>query len=806
VSHPAGAAEQQQAALSRDLADFLIELSIALHKNAIYPEGHPLLDGAVARVERRLTPLLDTRGTLALGVARDQLVIEGIATDAANPLLRELAGKLHRHALGAVRFAQGTTREEIRDFLRAVGGDAWRTGRPLGLAGPEALRQWPNVRLYPLTYGQLELLDEDEAEAAERTDEEGAAGGGAALGRTRAAQLWVGLARAALANDVTAVGDGGEPSEAATDTDPVAVARAIDEPTRDVAYDQVVVGYLLQIAEELKAKRGKEALALQRRISRVVGTLKPETLRRLMDMGGDLPQRRRFVLDASQGLAVDAVVELVQAAADSSKQTISHSMVRLMSKFAQHAEHGAGGARTEADAALREQVQTLLAGWELDDPNPDAYRRVLEGLSRAAPVIETPEHAFPAEAERLLQMSLELGLVHEALLRSVDAFVARGRVASLLEHLEAAPPSPAREAGWERIETPELLRVLLAAPVPDLALIARLTRRIGYAACAPLLDAIERAAEDVEVPGGAAFERAVRELAGVLAVAGPDASAALVARLPGARWRVQRALLAALAQLGEEGVPPPAGFRALELLHHPEAGVRREALRLLVAPPRDGSGADAPEAAGDRDAAVCLALADGDARLVRDGLRAALAHCPPAAVAVLMGRADDEQLPPDLRTLAVRVVAASGAPDVLEWLVRRVAGRRRLWRGVRLAPKTSQVLAGLTALAERWRGDPRAEPVLEAARRSADAEVRLAVTARGRPTVELSAALAVERGVAGDAGRGAGGAGGAVEGVEGAPPTSESMERTDPKGHRSPADATTLAHPAPRAPREEDAA
>ena len=35
-------------ALSRELADFLIELSIALHKNAIYPEGHPLLAGAVA--------------------------------------------------------------------------------------------------------------------------------------------------------------------------------------------------------------------------------------------------------------------------------------------------------------------------------------------------------------------------------------------------------------------------------------------------------------------------------------------------------------------------------------------------------------------------------------------------------------------------------------------------------------------------------------------------------------------------------------------------------------------------------------
>jgi len=32
-------APPEKAALSRELADFLIELSIALHKHAMYPEG-----------------------------------------------------------------------------------------------------------------------------------------------------------------------------------------------------------------------------------------------------------------------------------------------------------------------------------------------------------------------------------------------------------------------------------------------------------------------------------------------------------------------------------------------------------------------------------------------------------------------------------------------------------------------------------------------------------------------------------------------------------------------------------------------
>ena len=59
-----------QATLSRDLADFLIELSIALHKHAMYPEGHPSLGPAAAGVTRRAELLLEDRSTLSLGVAR----------------------------------------------------------------------------------------------------------------------------------------------------------------------------------------------------------------------------------------------------------------------------------------------------------------------------------------------------------------------------------------------------------------------------------------------------------------------------------------------------------------------------------------------------------------------------------------------------------------------------------------------------------------------------------------------------------------------------------------------------------------
>jgi hypothetical protein len=162
------------------------------------------------------------------------------------------------------------------------------------------------------------------------------------------------------------------------------VAAAIDRHQGAEAYDQVVVGYLLQIATELKTATGADAAALRSRSARLIGALKPDTLRRLVQMGGDAARRNAFVHDAAEGMAVDAVVDLVKAAADASGQTISHGLVRMLTKLSAHAEAGAATAKAAADTALREQVHSLLSEWELADPNPDDYRRMLEYLATSS--------------------------------------------------------------------------------------------------------------------------------------------------------------------------------------------------------------------------------------------------------------------------------------------------------------------------------------------------------------------------------------------------------------------------------------
>ncbi len=719
------------ATLSRDLADFLVEFSISLHKNAIYPSGHPLLATALAGLTHRLRTLLHERSSLSIGVARQQLVIEGVATDANHPLLRELAQKLHAHQLGALRFASGVDVGELSDVLRTIAVDPGRSERPLGLEPAAELQRWAHVRLYPLTFETLELLEDDAA----RTDDEDFGGGPVSeasgpskLGRTRGAQLWIGLARAALAADTmdgasrdaaaqdAAARDGGAPDGGARDpsasephwgsSDPVVVAKAIDDHSRDdQAYDQVVVGYLLQIAEELRTKGGHEAASLRRRISQLVGTLQPETLRRLLEMGGDMMQRRRFVLDASQGLAVDAVVDLVQAAATTSHQTISHSMIRLLSKFAVHAEQGSTPARAEANSALRDGVRQLIDGWQLEDPNPDAYRKALDGMSRSAPIFSAADSSFVCEPERMIQMSLEAGAVGEALWRATDAVINRRGVSTVLDILDSAPDSFARTAMYERYLTPEQMHLLLQARPVDFVLIGRVAPHLGLAAVRPLLDALE-VADDRDVP---AIAESVTQL-------GADAGVLVAERLPHARWALQRRLLGVLYQMPEL----PSGFSAAAYLQVPEARVRREALRLLLRLP------------SERSNALSVALMDSDEDVVRAALAVIAKECPPDVAMLLMERVRHRAFSPALQGAAVRAMAAHEFPETLDWLTALVVERTGWLRRLKLRAKTPELLAAVSQLATLGREHQDAQRALSMASASADPEIRAAAATPAR--------------------------------------------------------------------------
>ena len=682
------APSHERATLSRALADFLVELSIALHKHAMYPQGHPSLQPAVTALTRRAELLLEDRATLSLGVARHQLVIEGVATDPKHPVLRELAGRLHRHHLGAVTFRRGVEASEVADALKVLAVEADRTGRPLGLEGAERLNAWRHVQLHPLTYERLELAEQ---------------GGKPAEGDARAAQLWVGLARAALATA----------PDAATPTEPAVIAQAINARATsggDAAYDQVIVGYLLQIAAELKTAGGTEAAALRRRTSRLIRTLKPDTLQRLVLMGGDFTQRRQFVADVTDGMAVDAVLDILTAAAETTQETISHSLVRLLSKLAAHAETGAEAVRPQADAALRDQVRRLLDGWTLPDPNPGEYGVALQRMARSAPVA-TPARsdAHLMEPDRIVAMALEIGTVGPRLDPAVDQVVSEGRLEQLLDALDTVTVENAASGVVRgRVATVDVVRRIATREPVDFKTLERVVPLVGPPAAAPLLDVL-----------ATAESRGTRRgLLAQLVKMGTAIAPTVIARLEDPRWYVTRNLLTLLEEIG---VPP--GFSAVRFMHHADARVRLQAVKLQLKLPEG------------RDEALAVGLADQDPRTLRLalGLAVALQRSPDSVVPLLISRATDRTLPTDLRVLAIRALGHTATPAALETLLQLTSAGRTLFGREKLPPKSSELLVALAALVTGWQQNPRARARLARAATSGDREIRHAADPGGHP-------------------------------------------------------------------------
>ena len=680
LSAPTPSPGEDRGAPSRELTEFLAELATALNKFGMYPLGHPSQAHAVARLPERLLPLLGDRGTLSLGVARDQLIIGGVATDRKHPLLRDLANRLRRHQLGAISFHTGVDADEIKDALYVLAREPGQGSQPLGLGPPEQLRAWKHVRLYPMTFDRLQLLDERDADASAGSDR-----------GTRVAQLWLGLARASLTADVE--------DDDKLSTDPTVVAKSIDEHPASEGYDQVVVGHVLQIAEELKTPEGsRDAAALRHRVSRLLSTVQPETLKRLVQMGGDLGQRRQFVLDASQGMELDAVIDLVRASADASKQTLSDPMIRMLSKLAAHADQGTESARPQADAAAREQVRQLVAGWDLADPNPTAYAAALQGISSSGRLATdrdgqaTADDGAP-EPVRLVQMALEVGALGPSVFEAVDQMIERGDLASLV-HLIAAEPanSVAAEAIWTRIATPDNVRRLLQGKALDEKALDVMVARMHY------LTAAEAMLSALALSESGTSRRPVLERLGRMgSTIGP-----LVAQyLEDDRWFVQRDMLRLLNDVSWW----PEGLSPAPFASHPDPKLR------LNMP-------------AGRDEALCDALSEDSEHVVRIALTAALQRCPEQAVAVIARKVTRRELPTGLRELGIQVLGKTRSPLGLEALLRLAARPKRWWRGERLAVKSGEMLAALKALAQGWSSQERAADVLALAARSGDPEIR----------------------------------------------------------------------------------
>ena len=421
-------------------------------------------------------------------------------------------------------------------------------------------------------------------------------------------------------------------------------------------------------------------------------------------MGGDAARRRAFVHEAAAGMAVEAVVDLVKAAADASGQTISHGLVRMLTKLSAHAEAGHEVTRPIADAALREQVQSLLREWELADPNPDDYRHMLEYLATSpAGAVDLSSAADDLNALRLVQMSLEVGTAGPLADRAINACLATGGAQPLVALLERAPAGDGAAADRlrSRLVQPLTIGAIASREPLDEVSLDYLMPSITIEGYGTLLDVLVSSRSRVTR----------RKLLERLATAPLDIVPLVASRLDGGQWFVQRNMLLLLGRVGRI----PDGFPLARWTAHPDPRLRAEALRLQMSLP------------GQREAALKAAFSDADPRVVRVGIMVVQHGCPPRVLPFLAVLARSEGVPEDLRLLAVQALGNTREPAALDALVMLADGGRTFFGRRKLASKSQVVLAALRGLAAAWRKHPKAEPLLGLAAVSTDDDFREAV-------------------------------------------------------------------------------
>ncbi len=664
--------------LPAELLELSLDFALVLQKVAMYPGGHPMLRGAVDALVARMQQIAESWGSVTIAVTSDQILIEGCVADSANPLLREFAAHLRAHQLAAIRILPGADIAEVEDLMATLATPARRVDRPLGTLGDDMLYRWRHVALYPLTFDALELRGESSG------------GTDAARAAVEVNRIWADLTRAALG--------GGTHAEAT----PANIAESISRRAESATYSQEVFGAISRAAGELRGHASPLVTAMRVKLSDLVASMSPDALARLLKLGAAGNLRVQFLRESAEVLNARALVNLVAAEATAAGKAISQSMMRLLTKLSQNA---AGGNTPEvgADGELCDVLARLTEQWTLSDPNPEAYASVLTHMSRRGAADGIADQGRDqVEPDRVVELSIEAGRAGEATGYALARMIGDLGLAGALDRLTEYPPSPVRDAMIDSLVNADILVEQLAGDFPDQRVMHHAVSRLRGEAVEPLLHAVETRAD-----GNTDF------IADLLVAVGAAAVPLLEARLRTSERRVQHVILTIFDRL--EAWPDTAYLK--ELGRHPDATLRREAVRLML------------KHEVLRDDAIAAAISDPDEAILGLALAAALKFPTPRVAQTLMRRVDsDAHMSAELRGRAVRTIAASGAVDGMQWIVARLVTRSWFFRRLRLTRRSAETIAGLAGLAVHWSDAAEASQVLDMARQSRDGEIRRAAT------------------------------------------------------------------------------
>jgi hypothetical protein len=456
---------------------------------------------------------------------------------------------------------------------------------------------------------------------------------------------------------------------------------------------------LPRLSEVLREAERDDQAALHDGIARLVLEMEPGTMRELML---SLPESYRK--NAAETAVERSIQELIEAADEGRAGFATEALLQLLVKLALLTEEEGASPDPEADAMLVALLQRMGTGWDIENPNPSDYQQALRSYQQTASDLKADiEWDERPDSERIVQISLELDETAPPTLKATADLISGGRTGALLDILDDAPTGAVTAQDlWQRVDRKDTVGCLLRHRPVDYRTLDRMINRIWVESAGPMLDSL--------LESESRLERLT--LLDCLSRIGPEIGPLILERLDDPHWYRIRNLLSLLGQLPTL----PEGFSPEPYLDHTDARVRREAFQIALTQRIGGAGI------------VIRALGDPDSLVVEKGLLAARRNASPEIVNLLIGLVSDPGRSVRLRILGLRALGSVRSPAAFATLRELVWERRWPFRRT-LAAKSALMLEALATIARNWHREPGAQPLLAAARRSSDPQIR--AVARG---------------------------------------------------------------------------
>ncbi len=319
--------------------------------------------------------------------------------------------------------------------------------------------------------------------------------------------------------------------------------------------------------------------------------------------------------------------------------------------------------------------------------------------------VEKPEWVGEIEADRILQMSIELEEMTPVGQKRLKDIANSGDLRALDILIRGAPQgNPVLATIVEWIARPKTLQNMLAGETLDIATLDLLIPLVGEAAIGPMMD-ILLATDD---------EQSRMELVERLVAFGEPIGPMALERIDDPRWEVRSLLLTLLSRI----TPLPAGFTPSIFYLDDERRVRLQAMKFGLA--RGES----------REKLLLSALRDPDDEIAAFGLEEVKKMCPPDTAPQIIEMALNGREATATRRTCIRAMGVIDDPGVFDALL-TLTWQKKLFILFTLTPKSSEMLEALSVIASRFGRDPKAKAVLKAARKSKDPQIKAVVAGKG---------------------------------------------------------------------------